>query len=395
MTIEKVKEGFTKLMGWTGPQLLVVDFVLSAYLTTYLPGDVARAWGVLVGGPGIGKSETLKTLIHQTSIHKSDFTENAFVSGYLDKDNPDRDPSLLADLQVAAQPVGLLKVLVIHELTNITSYRADRVNTLFGRMRSAFEGDFNPHSGTKGGSKYSSPFGLLMASTESFDDYLRSSQVVGERSLIFRLAPELAEYGARRKLALVVADSDADRAGREAIRKQLHQDVKILLEDMIPKVSKAVPVKQDPALVERVALATNVTTSARTMCRASGGFVSVSEPATRFQKQIRGLLDTHAMLEGRAEWAASDYELALKIARDTVLPENSRLLAALWNGGKPISLTWSDACVAARVLPEIAKKQLTQWAVIGFCEQVDRATFALTPASIQDIVSTGYIKEKP
>lgn len=396
MTLGEVREGFQELLGWEGGTLYAIDFMLSCYLTTYLAGDVNRAWGIFVAGPGTGKSELLESLCtYPQTLRKSGFTENAFSSGYYDKDNPDRDPSILGQLKHSTPPKGR-KVIVVPDLTDTLSRRPEKVKTLFGAMRAAFEGNYDQDSGTKGHTTYTDcAFGLLAGCTQVYDDFLHQNQSMGERSMLFRLAEDLIDPEVRQELSLSVPDRTRNRTARAALKARIRQSVAKLLGDTIPKAEDpSTVIGKTPIQERKISLLTDLATTCRTVPRASGALVSSPEPATRLQEQIRAFLDCHAILTGGMAWSEAGIGMAQKICRDTVLPENLRMFRTMWRGSPEkavCGMTRTEIAVGSRTPIEMVRKQISQWTLIGGVKQIDLETYSLTPRVAAAILETGYL----
>lgn len=390
--VEAVRQGFTELLGWTGDDLYPVDFAIASYLSTFLPGRTEKPWGALVGGPGSGKSQILRMFgKHTRTITMSHFTENAFTSSYQDPNNPTADFSLLRALSPQSTPLGK-KVLIIHELSTVLQGRPEKANKLLADLRAAFDGTYGIASGNSGQRTYDTGFGLLVASTEVLDEFLRQNQTLGERTVICRTGRNLIDYEVRREVARSAFNTN--RLRKEEIEGRLEAAVSSLIDTAI-NLPQDVEVKVPNDIAERAALLTNLVTSIRT-CPLKNSYVSTPEAPTRLPQQIRLWGDARALADARTEWNMEDFRLARRISMDTMPPDHLRLFKQLWRGDPKLALTPLTAMEIshyAKVDYEFAKRQLHQWTILDFVVQSEGEKYALSPRVAADAAYSLYAQD--
>ena len=107
--------------------------------------DSDPVWIYIVGPPGGGKSEILRSLAGHPTIHtEGKLTRNRLVSGFTTKDG--KDPSLLPQLNG--------KILIMEDFTQILNMRYDEIHEILGDLRKAYDGDFAKGVGTERKTKY-------------------------------------------------------------------------------------------------------------------------------------------------------------------------------------------------------------------------------------------------
>lgn len=385
--LDQARDGFTRLLGWTGEDLYPVDFCLASYLSTFLPGQKEKPWGALVGGPGTGKSQVLHMFdLHARTVSVQHFTENSFTSAYQDPNNPNMDFSLLARLSPQSTPLGR-KVLIIHEMSTVLQGRPERANKLMSDLRAAFEdtGGYTVSSGMQGLRTYDTGFGLLIASTEVMDDYLKTNQTLGERTIICRTGRSLIPFCKRREVAR--SAFLVDRTKKAKTIEEIQNFVKDLIDESIER-AKTADIGVPENLVEKGSLLTNLVTSIRT-CPLKNSYVSTPEGPARLSQQVRLWGDTRALIDGRDTWNLEDYKLVRRLSIDTMPPDHWRLFNAMWRGSPEAAIKAapaSELAYRAKVEPEFAKRQLRQWTILDFMVQCssDLETYAMKPEVAAD-----------
>lgn len=385
-------------MGWTNEELEAVDFIMASYISPFIPGAGERAWGVLVGGAGTGKTELLRAFEGITrTVYIDHLTENAFCSSYVDPEAPEKDMSLLYRLSRESVPLGP-KVLVMSEMSSFLTMKTEKVAKIFSDLRTAFDGKYSTQAGNKGYRSYDKlGFGLLGASTEVFDEFLRRNQTLGERVMICRIARKFSSYEARRAISLHVGRS-TNRLKKDGLRKAIQNIVRDTMKEVLDKIEKEEIGFEDlrtPEMNDRLAIMGNIATSIRCVPLSDHSYVSTGEVASRLSQQAHSWGDARVVFDGRDKWDEKDYNLVKRILQDTMPPENMRLMQALWRSGgeeaaRPMSV--SDVASAARVPQEVASRQLHQWTVIGNLVRTQSSYYALRKAMVDDMVESGFME---
>lgn len=155
----------------------LVDFALSVYKSHEIPGD--PLWGIIIDASGAGKTELLRAFRNRPDAYfLSNLTENTLVSGYRDPKTPDKDPSVLPELDE--------KVLIIKDLAPLLGMRAEARSAVIAGLRDAYDGFTDQGRGNLGRVSYDSRFSLLAASTLAIERTDTVEQELGERFIKFR-----------------------------------------------------------------------------------------------------------------------------------------------------------------------------------------------------------------
>lgn len=393
--LDELKKLFRELMDWEGEELMPVDFVMASCLSPFLPGAVEKSWGDLCGPPSIGKSEILAALKdgQQRFVFVDNFTENAFASAMRDEDDKSKDFSLLYKLSVGCPPKGP-KVLVLHDLSTILSMRGDKVSKFFSDLRAAFDGSYNNAAGNIGlDSKSDVSFGLLTACTEAIDEFRKTNQILGERTVVCRIGLSTREYAVRQKIADHV--SHVDRTQKAVLRAK----IKVVTAKALNKAINHIritggKVQQDDDILWRVGRLATIATSVRTQPLSASSYASLAEGPGRLVQQLISWGDCRVLFDAREAWTEEDYLLVRRIARDTMPPESLRAMRTLWRGGKEESTTPMGSGDVLKVanIDGPFHRQLQQWSLIGILNKFDDNTFGLNEAFAQDVHDTGFME---
>ena len=217
------------------------------------------------------------------------------VSGYIA--NPHHDFSLLDELQGG-------KVLVVGDFTTILCQPDKEVRDFIGKLRSAFDGKFDHHSGNRGNKEYLTRFGLVVCCTGVLDRWVQENQELGERVLVCRLFRGHS-FTRRRSVALRV--SQVDGTAKSAFRNTYQAAVHRFLDDRIAFLQSQPAefrVTRPPHLAERLALLAHLLVELRTV--PDGWAPNDAEGPGRVAGQLASLLDSHALVQGRTTWIDSD-----------------------------------------------------------------------------------------
>lgn len=394
--LEEIRALFEELMGWTGEDLVPVEFVLAAYVSTFLKGARERTWGDLLGPPSIGKTEILRVFddrrgdVERRTVVRNDLTENAFTSAYRSEENPNDDRSLLYLLSYDREPRGP-KVLILPELTTILELGKDRARKFFGEMRAAYDGQFSHQTGNLGALHYKLGFGVFTACTEKLDDYRRQNQALGERTVICRIGKDMTDYGDRLNMGLHTLDQNPQ--AKERLRAKLRDTVLSAIEGAIPLVStEDFTVQQPASLRDRLAHLGTLATAIRTSPVSDRSYASSTEGPSRLIQELRTWGDAHAGFDGRTCWNEEDYRLMRRIAYDTMPPEYMRVLRLLWGRGAGDRLSKSFEQIRSEaVCDDSIHRQLKQWVICKVLKE-DAGDYKLHPDIIDGLDKTGFME---
>jgi hypothetical protein len=372
-----------------------VDFVMASYLTGFLPGAVEKAWGDLCGPPSIGKTEILRALEdgQNRTVMVDTLTENAFSSAMRNPDEPDRDFSLLYQLSDGREPRGP-KVLVIKEFSTFLNMRREKSDKIFADLRSAYDGDYTTAAGNIGlDTKTDLNFGLITACTEKLDEFRRTNQTLGERTLVCRIGRHTRGYAARQAIADHVIRGN--RLVKAALRAKIKVTVKRAINDAVERIrKKEYKVTQEEQFILKVGRLAALATSVRTGPLSERSYASLSEGPGRFVGQLTSWGDCRVIFDGRTAWTDDDYHLVRRIAQDTMPPENLRALAALWRGSKEAAVAPMDSNTiwGEALLDSSFSRQLQQWAIIGILNVAGGCLYSMNPDFAADVELTGFME---
>lgn len=393
--LETLRSLFSELMAWEGEELMPVDFVMASYLTAFLPGAVEKAWGDLCGPPAIGKTEILRALEdgQRRTIMVDTLTENAFASAMRDPDQPDKDFSLLYQLSNAREPRGP-KVLVIKEFSTLLNMRSDKVNKIFADLRSAYDGSYATAAGNIGlETRTDLSFGLLTACTEKLDEFRRTNQTLGERTLVCRMGRQTRSYASRAAVADHVVQGN--RIQKAALRARIKIATRKAIDAAVASIkTRRGKVAQGDETIRRVGRLSAVTTSARSLPLSPKAYANLAEGAGRIAGQLTAWGDCRVLFDARTSWGDDDYNMVRRIAQDTIPPENLRALSVMWRGNPEAahsSMTTSEICAKAMCDVDF-HRQLRQWEIIGILHSYGTGEYGMNPEFAHDIEYTGFME---
>lgn len=393
--LETLREHFQEMMAWEGEELMPVDFVMASCLTAFLPGAVEKAWGDLVGPPAIGKTEILRALDdgQRRVIMMDSWTENAFASAYKDSDQPDKDFSLLYRLSNTSEPRGP-KILVIKDFSTALTMRKEKSDKMFADLRTAYDGDYTVAAANLGlETKSDLNFGLVTACTERLDEFRKSNQTLGERTLVCRIGRETRSYAARAAIADHVVQGC--RLQKAALRARIKTATHKALNNAIARIkTSGGKVGQGDSFIHRVGRLAAIATSVRSSPLSKKSYTNLAEGAGRFAGQLTSWGDCRVLFDARPSWTDSDYGMVRRVAQDTMPPENLRALGALWRGSESASresMTCEEVCEGAMCDGDFYR-QLKQWEIIGILHSYGNNQYGLNPDFARDIKYTGFME---
>lgn len=310
--IEKLRADLARWLSIPPEDGDVVDFTLGVYKSHDIPGD--PLWGIIIDASGAGKTELLRAFRNRPDAYfLSNLTENTLVSGYRDPKSPDKDPSILPELNE--------KVLVIKDLAPLLGMRAEARSAVIAGLRDAYDGFTDQGRGNLGRISYEARFTLLAASTLAIERTDTVEQELGERFIKFRARSADSKDKVRKAISNIGADSPMRHYIEGAVSFYLSQ---------LPKATNArVPAQLQEPLVELAIF----TAKARShVARDRNGVVQYlprPEVGTRLGKELGKLLLALAVVRGKCEPDQSEFETVVRVAEDCIPPNRLAVLRAL------------------------------------------------------------------
>lgn len=185
--LQKVANAYRGLLRLTPDDWFLPDFLLSLMVGNQMSSFTDPLWCWLIGPAGSGKNEAMRAFRgHPTADFCTAVTENAFMSGFYDEDNPDYDPSYLNELDG--------KILIFEETSTLLEMSENSINKLLGDMRNLYgDEEQMKRSGSAGQRSYQATFGVLFGGTPAVDSIMSRHQQLGERFVSFRVMRRSAE----------------------------------------------------------------------------------------------------------------------------------------------------------------------------------------------------------
>lgn len=176
-TFEKTHEVYARWLKMTRHHTDALKVCYATVLANHWPG--VPVWGLLVGPPGIGKTELLMSLQDVPEVMlESSVGPKTLISGFKGV-KEDEDPSLI--------PKMLNKTTVFKDWTEILDMSENEQRELYKTLRGAFDGHVIRHYGNGVERSYRGRFGILGGVTNKVHGQSRAT--VGERFLKFQMPP--------------------------------------------------------------------------------------------------------------------------------------------------------------------------------------------------------------
>jgi hypothetical protein len=188
------------------PDAGALHVTLATVAANRAPGD--PVWTLLVGPPGGGKTEILKTVSRLPDVHlASTMTEAALLSG-----TPKRDQAPTATGGLLRE-IGDAGIIVLKDFGSVLSMHRDPRAAVLAALREIYDGSWTRRLGTDGGKtlSWSGKVGLIAGVTPAIDGHHAVMGSMGERFVLFRLPPTDGDAQARQALGHV---------GREGTMRQ-------------------------------------------------------------------------------------------------------------------------------------------------------------------------------
>ncbi|MCC7495899.1 MAG: hypothetical protein IT204_26335 [Fimbriimonadaceae bacterium] len=353
------------------PDLEVIRAVVAAFAAHKLNGQ--PVWLMLVGPPSSMKTTSFEGLKGLSDVHFIDsITPKTFISGQLEdpnKPNP-KSPSFL-------HRAGADFKMVVGDFSTILSMSADKRDSILADLRRLYDGELSKefgHTDNSGSHSWKGRITLFVAATPEVDNYKAIAQSLGERFITIRVPRPDGEA------ARMAMDQD-----KSTINTALQKGYKELLESL-PAIEPSVP---DPLKDKLVSLA-EFTVIARTHVQRNSkkeiDAIPYPEGSTRLAQQLTQLAKGSALLEHRSVVEETDYQLAVRIAFDS-MPENRRTILKSLIAGQPVS-----SCGIPKTTLHYGTEELE---VLGLLAKSNLGGGRLSPQAIKLLTEAGILNSQP
>ena len=322
-SLKRLRKKIAKWLYIPTEDLDAIDFVLAVFCSNPLPGD--PVWGLLIDASGGGKTEVVRTLRKRPeSYYLSTLTEKTLVSGYRDPKHPDKDPSLLPQLDG--------KVLIIKDLSPLLSLRRESRNMIIGDLRDAYDGFVDQGRGNLGRVSYEATFSVLGASTLALDRFSSFDQDLGERFIKFRCRSNQNQQKIQRAISNLGHDNPMRHEIEEAISEFL---------DSLP--TNKISVKVPPKIAKALATIADFVATARSHVPRDRhhnlSYLPRPEVGTRLVKELGKLLSALALVRGKSKPGQRELKTVIRVAEDCLPPNRFAVLRCIRKAESPISST--------------------------------------------------------
>jgi hypothetical protein len=191
--IDEAVETFQRWLYLPDPGVVYV--VLGAIAANRLDGD--PVWVLVVGPPGMGKTETLQTAARLPDVHPTGvLTEAALLSG-----TPRRERAKGAAGGLL-RTVGDFGLILCKDFGSVLSMQRDSRASVLAALREIYDGSWTRHVGVEGGRTlhWSGKVGFIGGCTPTIDRHHAVMAAMGERFLLYRLPEVAADAQAARAL---------------------------------------------------------------------------------------------------------------------------------------------------------------------------------------------------
>lgn len=292
---------------WLGAEydVAAMDFALTVAAVEKLDGD--PLWGVIVGGSGDGKTETVNPLNGCGAMVVSTISSvGALLSGTAKRETAkDATGGLL-------RQIGDRGVLVIKDMTSLLSLPPNVRIEVLAALREIYDGQWMRFVGTDGGRAlgWSGRIGVLGAVTTAWDRAHGAIAAMGDRWVLLRVDSTQNRLAKGRR---AIDNTGGENFMREELAK------------LAGAVIECVDAESPPELVDdekqRILAAADLVTLARTAVEYDyrGDVIDAHAPEapTRFAKQL-GQVARGAIAIGLPRDAS--LRLAIRCARDSMPP---------------------------------------------------------------------------
>lgn len=314
--LQDVKDAFRKHLFYAEGDDVVIDLVLAIVAVGPVPAD--PIWMHVVDVPSAGKTEALRATENQRFTYLlSDLSEHALVSGWVDPNDPEKDCSLLPQLDK--------KTLIVLDFTTIMA-NGLKLEAVLSQFRQMYDGFYNRRTGTKNGDGYRVKFNFLTGVTPDIERAW-SANTLGERFLMYRMTSK-GDDARRQQARKAIRGANSTTSMREELNTKVNEFLNRLVDEVqLPTASLWAE--------DRIIDLADFLARARTSIPRTGWSKEVlhtveSEMPARLAKQLIGIAQAVAYVRGKPEVTKDEIQLCKKVVFDS-LPTNRRLtILELW-----------------------------------------------------------------
>lgn len=318
---------YSKVIDLNDDYIRIIKFCCATVLSTKLSGRKNPIWAHIVGPAGFGKSEVIcsfkeaKNLCH----FESTLRRTTLISGF----NKGPDPSII--------PLLNNRTLMCKDYTEVLDCNHQEQKDIYSTLRGGFDGsvDFEFGNGVK--RHYNSRFGIIAGVTHNIRRFSNAS--VGERFLRYIMAVEKVDWRKQQEKAL---DTDLFCSKEQLyllafVKKFLAQEFDFS-DDKVRQVLNPVYKNKLSYLAKLAAnLRTTVDRHEYGLKYGEVAFEPLSEAGNRIYAQISKLCISLAILEGKPEIDEEIYQVAYKVAFDTVYSFQIKILDYMFRTNKYVT----------------------------------------------------------
>jgi hypothetical protein len=315
-TLHEVHALFVKWFG-EDVDLVALDITLAAAASLHLPGD--PAWLMLIGGPGVGKTEMVAPLQGAGGLLASSIASpGALLSGSARREHTKESTGGLL------RQIGARGLLLLKDFSSILGMDRTMRAGVLAAFRELYDGKWVRTLGTDGGRTLTWEGRLVVigACTTAWDEAYAVIATMGDRFLVVRLN---SRGEAARRLAFTHAYQNT---GQEV---QLRQELSDAVGGLLATVSSPVGVILAPPERQRLFAFANLATLARTGVEKDYRHEVIidhdPEMPTRFARQLFQVV-LGAIALGLSTDAS--LRLAARCAKDSIPPLRLHVLDDLY-----------------------------------------------------------------
>lgn len=300
---------------WLNPDPDALRLVFSVLVAFRL--DCDPIWVFLIAPPASLKTEFITGLSLIDDVYNlSKLTPQTLASGLKEKGK--KNFSLLDKIQS--------KVLTFKDFTTILSGRWDALQEILGQLREVYDGKFVAEYGTGVKIDWKGKMGFLAGTTQKIDEHSTVSASLGERFIQYRM-PGLDEID--------LAMRSMNNASKS---KKIREDVTLLFKGFfeglgIPKTIEDISISQEYLLklAHLAAFAVRGRSgTSRDYQTKELTYIPDPEAPARLAQQLAILIKCLAIINGRQEVTAQEFETVVKVAFDCFPRQRLNTLNALF-----------------------------------------------------------------
>ncbi len=301
------------------PDLGLLEFVVGSIVANGCNAD--PIWPMVIGGPGSGKSETLRALSGLPSLYEASvITEAGLLSAVPKKDRSDNATGGL--LRQIGFDTGFV---VLKDFGSVLSMNRDARASLLAAMREIYDGAWTRRVGADGGIelKWTGKVAFICGSTNAIDLHHGAMASLGERFTYYRTNTNTADRSRQGETAI-------EHIGQtNEMRKELSAAMCCLLNPLppVPPVGELLKPNEKKQILALADLAT-MARSAVERDPYKRDIIQVSEPEspTRLSVTLTLLLGgmTAIGVESKEAW-----RVVRKVALDSIPPVRRAALEVL------------------------------------------------------------------